>query len=308
MPVPSPHVRVQIDLSIIRANVERIHAVCGVPVIAVVKSDAYGHGVVEVARAVADLVDRFCVFSAKEAADANLWELTGKPALAIGPPTLQNPEDYHEVHVRPAVSNAEQADALREALPILCIDTGQQRFACPIEDVADVLRTGDIHEAYTHASSLEQVKLFADAVADRTIFKHAAGSSLLHESAARFDAVRPGLAIYRGAARVSTRLVEVHETRGPAGYSRFTARRHGIILAGYAHGLKYGPCRINGGDLRLLEVGMQSAFVELNPEDRVGDEVFLLGDGLTENLVADAWNVSPHEALLRLVTSGMREY
>jgi alanine racemase len=308
MQAQSPHVRVQIDLSVIRANVERIRSACGVPVIAVVKSDAYGHGLIEVTRAIAEVVDGFCIFSAKEAADAGLWERTGKPALAIGPPTLSNPDDYRELHVRPAVSHSDQAIALREALPVLCVDTGQQRFACPIEHVAETLAAGDIHEAYTHASSLEQVKQFANVIADRTIYKHAAGSSLLHEAAARFDAVRPGLAIYRGAARVSTRLVEVHETRGPAGYSGFTAQRHGIILVGYSHGLKYGPCRINGRDSRLLEVGMQSAFVELNAEDRVGDEVFLLGEGLTENHVADVWQVSPHEAMLRLVASGIRSY
>ena len=308
MASPSPHVRVQIDLRVIRANAERIRDTCGVPVIAVVKANAYGHGLVEVAGAIADVVDRFCVFTATEAAHAKLWELTGKSSIAIGPPTLSDPNDYREIHVRPAVSNADQATHLREALPLLCVDTGQQRFACPIDQVHKVLRAGDIHEAYTHASTLDQVKMFGDALADRTICKHAAGSSLLHEPSARFDAVRPGLAIYRDAARVSTRLVEVRETRGPAGYSGFVARRHGIILAGYSHGLKTGPCRINGRESRILEVGMQTAFVELDANDRVGDEVFLLGDGLTENHVAEAWNVSPHEALLRLVDSGVRDY
>ena len=180
------------------------------------------------------------------------------------------------MHVRPAVSNAEQADACAKRFPSSASTPASNASHARLKTWKNVLRTGDIHEAYTHASSLEQVKLFADAVADRTIFKHAAGSSLLDESAARFDAVRPGLAIYRGAARVSTRLVEVHETRGPAGYSGFRAKRHGIILVGYSHGLKYGPCRINGRDSRLLEVGMQSAFVELEAKDRVGDEVFLL--------------------------------
>lgn len=308
MLVPSPHVRVQIDVSVIRSNVERIRSACNVPVIAVVKCDAYGHGIIEVTEAIAEAVERFCVFSAAEAADARLWDRTGKSALAIGPPTLANPDDYRALHVRPAVSNSEQASALRAAIPILCVDTGQQRFACPIERIGEALAAGDIQEAYTHASSLQQVRRFADSVAGRALFKHAAGSSLLHEPSARFDAVRPGLAIYRGAARVVTRIVEVRDTRGPAGYSGFTAKRHGIILVGYSHGLKYGPCRINGRDSRLLEVGMQTAFVELDEHDRLGDEVILLGDGLTENHVADVWQTSPHEALLRLVSSGIRKF
>ena len=51
---------------------------------------------------------------------------------------------------------------------------------------------------------------------------------------------------------------------------------------------------------------MQSAFIELDANDRLGDEVILLGDGLTENHVADVWQTSPHEALFRLVSSGIR--
>ena len=49
---------------------------------------------------------------------------------------------------------------------------------------------------------------------------------------------------------------------------------------------------------------MQSAFVELGPNDRVGDEVVLLGDGISEEDVAEAWGCGRQEALVRLCSGG----
>jgi alanine racemase len=138
--------------------------------------------------------------------------------------------------------------------------------------------------------------------------RHAAASSLLHDPRAILDAVRPGLALYLRAVTLSSRIVEVHSSRGPAGYSGFIAERHGIILAGYSHGLRRGPCLINGRKSRLLEVGMQSAFVELSPIDRVGDSVVLLGGDLTEAELAKSWACSPHEVLMSLSSAATRHY
>jgi len=44
--------------------------------------------------------------------------------------------------------------------------------------------------------------------------------------------------------------------------------------------------------------------VEIGPNDRAGDEVVLLGDGLTEKEIAAAWRTSEHEALVRLARLG----
>jgi alanine racemase len=160
----------------------------------------------------------------------------------------------------------------------------------------------------THASSPEQVRRFGELVGGRGLRLHAAGSALLDEPSAWFDAVRPGLALYRGAARVSARLVEVRDSSGPAGYTGFVAARHGVILCGYSNGLRAGACLVNGRRSRVLEVGMQSAFVECEPSDRPGDEVVLLGDGLTEDDVAAAWGTPPHTALVQLAAAGERLY
>lgn len=307
----SPHVTVQIDLARVRQNVAAIRARVGVPVWAVVKADAYGLGAARVTRAIADLVDGFCVFTLTEATEINLSRATGKPTLALGPSTTHDADAYLAANVRPAVYCVEQAKQLRRAGPAVCVDTGMQRFACPPEQLEAVARAGESSEAFSHATSLEQVERLVSAArgAGCTLL-HAAGSSLLDEPQAWLGAVRPGLALYRGAVRVSAHLVEVREETGPAGYTGFRSPtgRHGVILAGYSHGLRAGPCWVNGRPARILEVGMQTAFVEAAAGDRAGDEVVLLGDGLAEDEVAAAWGGPPQSALVQLCAAGLRVY
>ncbi len=304
---PSAHVNVHVNLPRIRANVEAIRARTGKPVIAVVKADAYGLGARIVAQFIADLVEAFYVFDFAEAVSYRLDE-TNRPTLALMG-TSDDPEDYLARKVRPIVWTMERALALRAARPVLSVDTGQQRFGCAPEDVDAVKRAGKCDEAMTHASTLAQAQVLHDLLANRARL-HAAGTALLDEPAAWFDAVRPGLAMYRGAVRVSAALVDARDTRGPTGYSGFVSPtgRHGVILAGYSNGLRPGPCLVNGERRSVLEVGMQSAFVELGAHDKIDDDVTLLGDTLTEDDVATAWGTSPHHALLQLASSGDRIY
>lgn len=301
----SAHVTVHVDLDRVRRNVADVRRKVGrSEVHAVVKADAYGLGALRVARALEDSVDGFVVFHASEALDAGLVAL-GKPVLALGPPQDGPPA---VPGVRPAVWTVEQARALRAAGPVLSVDTGMQRFACPPEHVEQALEAGGCREAFTHATKVEAVRRLVQRVGGRGLRLHAAGSALLDEPEAHLDLVRPGLALYRGAVTVTTRLIEARDSRGPAGYTGFIARRHGVILAGYSNGLRPGPCLVGGERRRIVEVGMQSAFVALEPGDAVGDEVTLLGAGISEDDVAAEWECTPHEALTHLSRMGARVY
>jgi alanine racemase len=310
----SRHVTVQIDLDRVSDNAREVKQRVGpgVAVIAVVKADAYGLGAPRVAAALADGVDEFCVFSLEESVEADLLKLTGKPVLALSPPGTLNSDDYLRHGVRPAVSSAEQAKALRAARCVLSVDTGMQRFACPPDEVERALDAGGCTEAFTHATRVEAARRLVQLVGNRrgNLRLHAAGTALLGTSEARLDAVRPGLALYRGAVRVSAPLAEVHTSAGPVGYTGFTPStgRHGVILAGYSHGVRRGPCVVDGRPSRVLEVGMQSSYVECSPHDRPGDEVVLLGDGLTEDAVALAWGTTAQLVLVQLCGAGTREY
>ena len=275
----------------------------GVEVHAVIKANAYGLGAKAVAEAIGDVVDGFCLFGLAEARELNLWELTGKPTLCLGPPGDAGDEDFLSFHARPAVSTIDEARRLRRAKPALCVDTGMQRFACPPENVAAALDAGQCTEAFTHATKPDHVTRLIKIVGGRScgLKLHAAASNLLNHPASRLDAVRPGLALYRGAVRIAAPLVEVHHSRGPTGYGGFLALHHGVILVGYSHGLRTGPCLLNGRRTRILEVGMQSAYIETTAEDRVGDEVVLIGDGLEADEIRRDWDASPQHVLLGLL-------
>jgi alanine racemase len=318
----SAHVTVRVDLRRVRRNTEGVARRAAVPVLAVVKADAYGLGAARVAPAIRDVVDGYYVFGAAEAVAYRLFAETGRRTIALLGAS-NDPQDYLSHRIHPVVWTAERAAALRNARPVLSVDTGQQRFACPPEPglLAEVLKAGECTEAMTHASTPQQAERFVRVMrqvkerlgaampeAAHALTLHAAGTSLLDDPAARLNAVRPGLALYRGAARVSARLVEVRDSTGPAGYTGFVVPRHGVILAGYSHGLRPGPCLVNGRSSRVLEVGMQSAFIECAAVDGVGDEVVLLGDQLTEQAVAQAWGTTPQLVLVIMAGLGTRHY
>jgi alanine racemase len=309
---PSVHVHVDVDLARIRANALAIAARTKVDLIAVVKADAYGLGAARVAETIEDTVAGFCVFSLTEAVQASLWEIAHKPILSLGPADprgdAHSADAFVQAHVRPSVWTAEQARVLAAASPVLCLDTGMQRFSCPPAQVDELLATADFSEAFTHAINVAQARMLADRFADCGMKLHAAGSALLDEPSAWLDAVRPGIALYRGAARVHTRLVEVRQAKGSAGYTGFRVDRFGVILCGYANGLRPGLCLVNGAQQRVLEVGMQSAFVEIGLGDKSGDEVVLLGDALSEAGQAEAWKTSEQQVLVSLAGAGIRAY
>src|SRR5258705_2718 len=118
----SQHVEVQVDLGRVRWNATDVKARVRVPVWATIKADAYGLGAARVAQALAPVVDGFCVFALDEATSIDLWRLTGKPAIALGPPQERNPAAWIAAHVRPAVSTEDDAKQLQGAHPILCVD------------------------------------------------------------------------------------------------------------------------------------------------------------------------------------------
>lgn len=302
----SDHVRVKVDLSRVAENAREIAGRCAVPIIAVVKADAYGLGAADIVTALADIVEGFCVFGVHEAAAAQIYLRSQKETICLGPDPRATLDDYLALHARPAVWTVERAAALRAARPVLSVDTGMQRFACPASALEAVRRAGDCHEAMTHAVRVEQVDQLVALVGRTGMKLHAAGSALLDEPTARLNAVRPGMALYQGAAHVSTPLVEVRQTRGAAGYTGFAAGAHGVILAGYYNGLRSGPCVMNGRRSRIVEVGMQSAYVLCQASDRIGDDVVLLGEGLNEKEVADEWKCSPQAALTTLAGMGRR--
>jgi alanine racemase len=301
-------IKARIDLARIRENCRAIGVDTGLPVIAVVKADAYGVGIVPVSEAISDLVLSFGVFSLAEVLTAHIAERTGKPTIVLGPTESLSPSDYLPHRARPVVVSAEAAAALKAADPIVCVDTGMQRFACSPDQLDAILSGGLCREAMTHGIRREHADALLRLTEGFSLFRHAAGTKLIRQGYRGLDAIRPGLALYDKAIDIRINLHEVRESRGPVGYSAFDARHHGVILCGYQHGLRPGPCLVNGGRRDIVEVGMQSAYVRLDAQDRHGDEVALLGPELDADEIATAWATPPHEVLLSLLSTAHKTY
>lgn len=297
----SRYIHVAIDLDRIRANAEAIRAKVGVPIIAVIKSDAYGLGALRIADVLRSVVDDFAYFAVDEA------RAVGLPGLVLGPANAA-PEAYRELALRPTVSTLAEADRYRDLPMAANIDTGMQRFGALNEVAQSLLDAPGVTEAFSHGTHAHTASRLREAVGRRALRCHAACSAMLDDATTWLDAVRPGLALYRGAVRVTTRLTYVRDVHGPAGYTGFEASRIGLFPAGYAEGLAPGIAIVNGRRQRIVEVNMNATYVTLDPSDGIGSDVVLLGDTLTEDDVADHWRVRPHEVLCRMTAMGRRDY
>jgi alanine racemase len=301
----SPSVTVRVDLSRVRDNARQVRSRCGVDVLAVLKADAYRLGAADVARVLSDVVQGFYFYSLDEVHAVRRAVDFDVPALVLRG-DLHDAKDFLDARATPVVWDVAHARRLRDARPVVSIDTGQQRFGCDEGTLSDVLRAGHITEAMTHATRPEQVTRFE--ALTRGLRRHAAGSNLLDVRNAWLDAVRPGLALFHDAMTITTHLIDVRTAQGPTGYSGFVSStgRHGILPVGYTDGLRPGPCLVNGVRQLIREVGMQSAFVESSPTDRSGDPVTLLGTGLSVHDIASHWQTSAQEVLVSLARMKQR--
>ncbi len=300
-PMRSPHLQVTINLDQIRCAAEAIRRQTGVELIAVIKADAYGLGAPRVADVLAGVVREFAYFSLPEAREV------GRPGLVLGPPDGE-PAEFRELNLRPAVANRAAAAKFAGQRVAIKVDTGMQRFGCPPDDLDDLVARCDVADYFSHAVTLDAIVRLRAACAGRGRPVHAAATCLLGQPEAWFDAVRPGLALYRGAVRVTTRLQSVRDTSGPVGYTGFRWPRVGVILAGYSNLVQAGPVLVNGRPQRLLEVGMNTSFVSVDAGDKPGDEVVLLGGGLREAALATHCGCREHEILCRYTSMGPRQY
>lgn len=252
--IPSMHAstmirrtRVEVDLAAIVGNARAVRAMTGAQVYAVVKADAYGHGAVAVAQALAraKAVAGFAVSLVEEGValrDAGV----AAPVLVMGPSQHGGEDEMIGARLTPVIACAEELAALAGAArgpggleAHLKVDTGMTRLGVPLaqagELARDAARAGiQIVGLMTHlacadtedpadAASMTRAQLRRFADADRAVtaagaplrVRHAANSSAaLMFPEARLDLVRTGIAIFgngrwpEGAARTQAmRLV-----------------------------------------------------------------------------------------------------
>ena len=217
-----------IDLAAIRHNLRQIREKIGpsVKIIAVVKADGYGHGMLKVSQALLrEKVNALAVADLEEGIKLREGGIS-TPVLVLGPFTKGQVKAFLHYHLTPTVVEEGMAQELsrmaknlqRQIGVHINIDTGMGRLGISYERAVsfiEKIRSLEgirIEGVYTHFSSAEekdktfsllQIERFRRALESlekRGInppLKHASNSAAVLDLAeSYFNAVRPGLAIY----------------------------------------------------------------------------------------------------------------
>ena len=264
-----------VDLAAIRANAAHLRATAGVPLVAVVKADGYGHGSVEVARAAQ-------AGGAEWIGTATLEEAFALRAAGIEGPMLcwiaTLTSDYaaaSDLDIDVTAHTVEQLDAIAGALTgrttpariQVKVDTGLSRGGATRQTWEDVLiraRKGEqdgtwrVTGIWSHLACADdpddpanqrQEDAFSEALAIaeqlglQPEMRHLANSAAtLLRPSARFDAVRCGIALYgldpAPGREAAAHLVPAMTVRAPLMLVKDLAAG-----AGVSYGLRWSPER-----------------------------------------------------------------
>ena len=301
--------QITIDLGALRRNVRTLRSRIGPSELwAVVKADGYGHGALDVARAVLEEgANALCVATVAEALELRAI-LREARILVLGPTESEDLRAAREARLELTVSHGE----IPPGIPVhLKLDTGMGRWG-----LAELPGAGEgVVGLMTHFASADcdedftrtQLERFLEATAPYPgVTRHAANSAAaLRLPEARLDAARCGIALY-GLSPFGTdpaedglepvlswrsELAEVKrlEPGASTGYGRrYVAARAtwiGLVPVGYADGFR----RDLTGTQVLVEgrrrpvvgtVSMDAVAVELDRELARGTPVTLIGDGV----------------------------
>lgn len=303
---------ITIDLRALRSNVARMReAAAPAELWAVVKSDAYGHGLLDAASAALEAgAQGLCIVTAQEG-EALRGAFPDPRVLVMAPLAPGEDEVARRARLEIAVSSSD----VPAGLPLhLKVDTGMGRWGMSPEEAASVPRERVVglmsHLATADEPDLayarEQVEWFAAfAEGYEGVTRHVANSAAtLALPEARFDAVRCGVALYglspfgddprlHGLEPVLSwrsylAVVKTLRRGESVGYGREfvagQATRIGVVPVGYGDGFRRGltGTEVLVGAARRRVVGrvsMDALAVELEDEE-AGTPVTLIGDGV----------------------------
>jgi len=339
----------EVDLGALRKNVDVVQAEVGesVGILAVVKADAYGHGAVACARSLERKVWGFAVSLVEEGVELRRGGVNA-PIVVLGNFYGLSHRDVVAYRLTPVVSDEGDLERFARAADDLSspkvqyhlkIDTGMSRMGVRPERLgafrerARAIAGVELTGLCTHLADADgddpdptrrQLDVFArcrrqlEASGFHVGLTHVANSAgTVRFPDARFDLVRPGLALYGYATAKNTwagltpamslksRIVAVRDL--PAGTSVSYGGLHrtdapariATVPIGYADGYSRrltGRAQVLVGGRRCSVVGaitMDMCMVDVTAVDaRVGDEVVLLGAQGAERVGAEelaAW-------------------
>lgn len=216
---------ITVDLDAIEENFHAIKEKAGVPVMAVVKADAYGHGAVAVARLLQGKCSFFGVSSLQEALELRRAGIHD-PILILGQtPVSAFPYAVKE-DIRPTIFRYEDAKALSEeacrqgktAAFHIAVDTGMGRIGFQVsEESADTCAAicklpnlhaegifshyatadcEDLSQAQHQAALFEAFLSMLTARGVQTLTRHMDNSAGIMNFSGHYDMVRAGIVLY----------------------------------------------------------------------------------------------------------------
>jgi alanine racemase len=204
---------VDVDLGALRRNGAAIAARAGVPLLPMVKADAYGLGAVRIARTLEDLDPwGFGVATVREGEELRRFGIA-RPIVIFTPVMSAELDAVRRARLRPALETREaiQRWAVTREPWHLAVDTGMSRSGVRWTDVADLRDLVELappEGIFTHFHSAEidddsqalQERRFAEALAAlpfRPMVVHTEnGAAAARSDGSPWDVVRPGIFLY----------------------------------------------------------------------------------------------------------------
>lgn len=205
-----------VDLSRIKANIETLSSFVheNTRIMAVVKSDAYGHGAVEVAKAIQPQIGAFAVNDIEEGIELRKNNIT-KPILVFAVPEKYFVSQYRVHNLTATVSSREHFEWLPHGTSYhLNFDTGMGRLGLRPEEAEEVAALAAEHTEifctgiYTHLATAdtpnservlrqyEEFKKIRSYFPDKLNSHIANTGALAFYDAKQFNIVRLGIGIY----------------------------------------------------------------------------------------------------------------
>ncbi|HEX9249348.1 MAG TPA: alanine racemase [Gemmatimonadaceae bacterium] len=206
--------RVEIDLGALQRNGAAVARRAGVPLLPMIKADAYGLGAAAALRAL-DVLEPWGYGVATVAEGEELRDLgVARPVVVFTPLLAEELTRVRSARLTPTLGFPAEIEAWRRAgggTWHLSIDTGMSRAGIPWRQVAGIRHLVEMHPpegAFTHFHSAElddgtlatQERLFRDAVASlpsRPRLLHTANSAAIaRKGRSDWDLIRPGIFLY----------------------------------------------------------------------------------------------------------------
>ncbi len=358
---------VVIDLDRIKHNIEAIKSKIGdARLLGVIKADAYGHGVVEVAKEIEHDCAFFGVAVIEEAIELRKAGFT-TPILVLGRVEPYYSDLLVKYDIRPSIFSLEDAKSLSDeavrqgktALYHIAVDTGMSRIGFQVTQAdADICKEiaklpGIAAEGvFTHFATADEKDLtktlrqkekfgkFVEMLSARGIdpqIKHTNNSAGVMNFDDHYDLVRAGIVIYgmypsedldksklgvlpamKWIAEISH--VKTLEAGREVSYGGTYITKKETVVAtvpvGYADGYprslsNIGKVMINGKPAPIIgRVCMDQFMIDVThiPDVKVGDEVTLVGNGLTMEEVSNAAHSFNYELPCRIARRVPRIY